>query len=660
MRKFFIYRAIVALFIGVFLSLFFYFRYDANSAPLLANYFLNQLPSDNASLDILAKNNLLVITPAQALSYPARLRYIRQQNPSIIILAYVPSQSYNTKYWPSDSIYKDFKVDNSWWLRNSRGQILEFFPTLAQTNMSQGFSDYLINFTNQRIASLENIDGVFFDMVSEAISWSGETDIDNNGLADDKKMADSLWADRVEYFLRSARQNLKTKYIVINGNSNPRFQPYINGRMFESFPASWDWSGDWGTIMNYLTRGAAKNAQPKMVIINSGTKNTGNKNDFRAMRFGLASSLMEDNVYYSFDHGENDHGQLWTYDEYNISLGNAAGKSFSPSGASAYNNNVWLRNYDQGLAVVNASNQPQTIDLGSDYEKIIGQQDPYVNDGSIVSKITLAAKDAILMRKTAQNVYNVPVVNGSLVRFFDMKGARARNGFFSFVDGAAGGARVYVGDLDGKFETKEKIVAGSGKMEIFNQNGARWFAGYPFGGGYVGEIRYGVGLIDGGQKNIVVSAQNGSGLTLYNYFGQLEKENVMPYGKKYAAGFYVSIGNFDGAENGEVLVGSGGTRVGEVIIYDKNLEKVKYRFYPFDKKFLGRVKVAAGDVNGDGKDEVITMGKFGTKNVVRVFDYRGKKLSEFSVSSPLGSAELNIGTSDVNFDGRFEVVIDGN
>jgi hypothetical protein len=298
------------------------------------------------------------------------------------------------------------------------------------------------------------------------------------------------------------------------------------------------------------------------------------------------------------------------------------------------------------------------VNLGEDYEKIIGKQDPSTNDGSIVDKVSLNARDGLVLRKVTQNLFDVPFKNGNLVTFYNIRGQRARNGFFAFVSDVAGGARVFVGDLNGD-GNNEKIVGNSGRVQIFNSTNQNWFDSYPFGGSNTREIRFSVGESANGEIKILVTPTVGNRGELYNYHGGMIKEDFYPFGTKYNAGFYGALGNFSGGFDLEAVIGSGGGRVGEVLIFDANLQKIKYRFFPYDKKFTGKVKVAAGDVDGDGKAEIITLAKVGTKNIVRIFDNKGKKLSEFSVISPLGGGDLNIGATDVNFDGKDEVVVDG-
>ena len=63
-----VYRGIVAAFFGLALLLFFSHSFlEARPAPLLANYILGTLPTDVASIDTLAKFDVLVISPEQGI-----------------------------------------------------------------------------------------------------------------------------------------------------------------------------------------------------------------------------------------------------------------------------------------------------------------------------------------------------------------------------------------------------------------------------------------------------------------------------------------------------------------------------------------------------------------------------------------------------------------
>lgn len=63
---------------------------------------------------------------------------------------------------------------------------------------------------------------------------------------------------------------------------------------------------------------------------------------------------------------------------------------------------VWRRDFENGIVLVNASESATTIDLGGSFRKIDGTQDRTVNDGSLVTSVTLPAKDGIvLLRETA-------------------------------------------------------------------------------------------------------------------------------------------------------------------------------------------------------------------------------------------------------------------
>lgn len=60
------------------------------------------------------------------------------------------------------------------------------------------------------------------------------------------------------------------------------------------------------------------------------------------------------------------------------------------------NANVFRRDFDNGIAVANATSRTRTVDLGGEFIKIRGQQDP-VNNGATVTSVTLPPYDGLLL-----------------------------------------------------------------------------------------------------------------------------------------------------------------------------------------------------------------------------------------------------------------------
>lgn len=652
------YRTTVAVFVGLFVAALF-FLYRGQSAPSLANYYLGTLPTDAGSVSLLAKNDLLILSPEQALVRRAVIDQIKRLNPDIILLAYVPAQSYNNAWrsYPANTLYKNFSVKDEWWLRDPNGKTASNWPGLSHTNLSHGWSDYYIDYIKANILTAGVWDGVFWDMIYDNISWlnDGNIDLNSDGKKDDPTAADAQWTERTVYLLEQSRARLPVKYIIMNGSSVPAFQEAVNGRMYESYPTSWEAGGNWGKIMAGLIRNSARNSEPRLYIFNSNTGNTGKKTDYRKMRFGLASSLMADNVYFSFDFGTENHAQIWQYDEYEVKLGEPLAPARSLQEKTSFQNDVWRRDYTHGLALVNATYESQEVDLGGEYEKIIGQQDPAVNDGVVTDRVRLGARDGLVMLKTFQQINDVVYTNGNFIRFFDQSGNRARNGFFAFDEAVGGGAKIFYGDLDGDSQ-EEKITVLGPRLQIFNSRGEIWLDDFPFGANFKGDLRVAVGRLSDKTANIIVAPSTGGKAIVYNYFGQVIKSEFYPFGKKYQDGLFAAIGNIDGGA-GEAIFATDKAKRGEVIVFDSKLAKTKKRFFPYGKESVALAGLAVGDINGDKTDEIIALDIKNKKPRVRILNKDNKILSQFSATAGFGGQKFAVAALDVNYDGADEVML---
>ena len=69
---------------------------------------------------------------------------------------------------------------------------------------------------------------------------------------------------------------------------------------------------------------------------------------------------------------------------------------------------VWRRDYEHGIVLVNATHNPQVIPLDGMFRKIAGTQDPQVNNGQLVSEVPLNPLDGLILLRE-QHIY-LPLV----------------------------------------------------------------------------------------------------------------------------------------------------------------------------------------------------------------------------------------------------------
>lgn len=633
--------------------------------PSLANFYL-YTPISASDAQELAKWDVLILQMLAQDNSAQQIRDIRKLNPDIIILAYIASEEFPVsmyKSWdrPGGLFYKLFDgITDEMWLKDSRGNHVTFWKDNWMLNVTdyptqnKRWNEYLSDFVVNEILSTGLWDGVFFDNVWTDVTWiNNSIDSNKDGVADKAEAVNKAWNEGMKKVFNLTKTKAK-KNIYIIGNGDKGYYGVINGIYFENFTTSRYLS--WEEKMKLYAQSSATHLNPTTPIIGNTAPNTNGQLDYRNMRFGLGSALLE-NGYYALDAGDQTHRERWWYDEYDLNLGQPLSEAVSLSGIKKYAKDLWRRDFENGIVLVNPTMKDMEIDLGTDFEKIFGRQDPYVNDGKIVSKITIKARDSLILLKTFQTLNNVFFVNGNFVRFYFYDGKKARNGFFAFDKDYPGGAKIYYGDTNGDGKN-EKMIVTKKKLEILNADGGRWYNEFPLGFAIKSDLQISVGkLYPGKQKTLLATSFTANKIALLNYHGKVLKEEFYPLGKKYTGGFTGAIGDLENDGAGEIILGTGKGKVGEVLIFDQNLKRIKKRFYPYGNKYLSGVYVAVGDVNKDGKTEIITAPIDNLKTNIRVFDVKGKLLKEFKDTSTFtNKTGVYIEAVDVDFDGFPELM----
>jgi len=635
--------------------------YYQETYPKLANYYLPWDIEDNEAKD-LAKWDIIIVHTQAIDRNPGLLEIIKQHNPKIKILAYVPSQEIHAQGRQIDptgawgKIYQ--QVDSAdWWLKDTAQKYLNHWPNTRLINITDqtppdeglNWNHWLPEFINENYLKKNLLwDGIFYDNCWPTIDWLNfSLDLNNDGRADSQTVQNSLWAAGMTELLRYTKQIIAPeKIIVCNGGTDYR-QNY-QGRMFESFPVISE--GGWAkNLSDYLITG-------QYSIINANTANLGNQTDYQKMRFGLTSALLGDG-YYSFDSGDLTHGQKWWYDEYDAYLGKALGPAriFKNGNAPSFYPEVWQRHFENGLVLVNATNQTVAIDLDNKYEKIKGEQDTLINSGQLVNSLKIRANDGIVLLKPLDKLIGASFNNGSFARIFNEQGQTIRNGFFAYNKNYGGGLTVIWQDInhDAKLEA---IVGNNNLIKIYDAVGRLISQFAPYGDKFAYGFRLALADLDNnGTLEIITVPKNGAPahVKTFSLNGRWLNPGFFAYPAlaNYGASLAIADINQDGVK--EIITAPGRNNRYAVRTFTKDGKPLTLAFSAFDKEYQGGVNVAAGDINGDGTTEIIVSRQAGTSEI-KLFKINGTLIKSWLPFK--NSSGIEVGALDIDGNGRYEII----
>lgn len=133
-----------------------------------------------------------------------------------------------------------------------------------------------------------------------------------------------------------------------------------------------------------------------------------------------------------------------------------------------------------------------------------------------------------------------------------------------------------------------------------------------------------------------------------------QSDEILPFGP-YEIGINIAMGNFDSSPDIETVVGAGSKGGPHVKIY-KDTVFTGQQFFAYNQAFTGGVDVAAGDVDGDGIDEIITGAGPGGGPHVQVFKADGTVVSSFFAYDARFAGGVRVAAGDVDGDGNAEII----
>lgn len=334
---------------------------------------------------------------------------IKARNPRILVGQYtVLNEAYDDPNDASSTDLRDKLHASKWWLLDAAGHKVQW---------TKQYSTWEVNITawampdgkglrwpewlaerNHAVyfRDIPEFDIAFLDNVMSPLRVKGDRDAD--GANDDPKDAKILSAHYTGHRthwnrVRELQPNLLLLANTDNDLSNPEWRGQLDGGFLEGLMGE-RWSieswGGWDAMMQRYRAVLRHTRLPNLVGFNV----HGSPGDYRFFRYAYASCLLEDG-YFSFTDRTRGYSSVPWFDEYEHKLG----KALALPPAAAWRDGVWRRDFEHGVVLVNPTAAARTVALERGLRRLAGRQDAAVNDGGAVSRLRLAAKDGIVLRK---------------------------------------------------------------------------------------------------------------------------------------------------------------------------------------------------------------------------------------------------------------------
>jgi hypothetical protein len=205
-------------------------------------------------------------------------------------------------------------------------------------------------------------------------------------------------------------------------------------------------------------------------------------------------------------------------------------------------------------------------------------------------------------------------------------------------------------------------------ISVYNTDGSLKFNNLrPLGGTYTAGYRVAVGDVNGDHiDDIIAGPGPGGGSTisvLDGVTGSVMFTLPDVYGPNWKSGVYVASGDFDRDGFADIVVAPGAGQVGPVMAFSGFDHHLLFKISPFGASTKG-VTVAVGDVDGDKRPDLI-VGNATLGSQVKVYRYTSAGLSgaayrTFNAMPLQYAGGVFVAAGDLDGDGKAEIIVGSN
>jgi hypothetical protein len=205
----------------------------------------------------------------------------------------------------------------------------------------------------------------------------------------------------------------------------------------------------------------------------------------------------------------------------------------------------------------------------------------------------------------------------------------------------------------------ETIVTGLGtggppQVGIFDSTGSQLSSFLAYDAAFTGGVRVAAGDVNGdGVADIVTGAGPGGAphVKVFDGVTGAQIRSFFAFDPGFSGGVFVAAGDLTGDAADDLVVGADSGGAPHVKVFDGSTGAEIRSFFAYDAAFTGGVRVAAGDVNGDGVADIVTGAGPGGAPQVKAFDgVTSSQLLSFLATTPSFSGGIYVATGAVTPD----------